>query len=138
MASQVTLDNIALDIDPSEYIPLGGRRRGSVFRLIDGGTVFQDRGIDTTDLIIQLNGRLTSLTTLKSLYALYRLTGKTFTFVDFKDNQFTVIFTPGQDSFVVAPIQGSARGYDYRMLLSVVSVEKWFGDIGGFPTSIDT
>jgi hypothetical protein len=88
-------------------------------------------------MVIQITGQLTSVTTLKSLYALYRITGKTFTFIDFKGNQFTVIFTPGTESFVVAPIQGSNRGYNYRMLLSVVSVEKWFGDVGGFPSSTE-
>jgi hypothetical protein len=135
MSSQVTLNGIALDIDPEEYVPLGGRRRGSVFRLIDGGTVYQDRGISASDLVIQVVGRITNVTTLKSLYALYRKAATTFTFIDFKGNQFTVIFTPGQESFVVSPIRGSNIGYDYRMLLSVVSVEKWFGDIGGFPSS---
>jgi len=135
MSSQVSLNGIPLDIDPEEYIPIGGRRRGSVFRLIDGGTVYQDRGIDASDLIIQVVGRITSLTTLKSLYALYRKIGTTFTFIDFKGNQFTVIFSPGQESFVVSPIRGSTVGWEYRMLLSVVSVEKWLGDIGGFPSS---
>ena len=64
--SQVKLDAIALDIDPDNYVMLGGRRRGSVHRLIDGTTVYQDRGINPTDLVIQLSGVLTDVATLKS------------------------------------------------------------------------
>lgn len=135
MASQVLLDNIALDLDPEEYIPLSGKRRGSVHRCIDGTTVIQDRGIDETDLIIQLSGKLTSAVTLKSLYALYRLTGKTFTFKDFKNNEFTVVFTPGVDSFSVAPLRGSNIGWEYKIMLSVVSVNTWFGLSSSFPPS---
>lgn len=137
MASQVILDSIALDIDPEEYIPLSGKRRGSVHRCLDGSTVIQDRGFDASDLVIQLSGKLTSLTTLQSLYALYRLTAKTFTFKDFKGNEFTVVFTPGVESFVVAPMRGSNIGYEYKMMLTVIGVPKWFGSAGTFPSSTE-
>lgn len=132
--SQVTLNSIPLDIDPDNYAMLGGRRRGSVHRLIDGTTVYQDRGINPTDLTIQLSGILTDVNTLKSLYALYRKKSSEFTFVDFKGMNMTVIFTPGTESFTVKPIYGSNRAYTYTILLSVVSVNTWFSTSLGFPS----
>jgi len=132
--SQVVLDNIALDIDPEEYNLLSARRRGSVHMLVNGDTLLQDRGIQIKDAIIVLSGSLTDVTTLKALWAIYIKTGYTFTLTDFKDNEFVVAFTPGAPSFVVAPIKGSNRGYRYNMQLSIISVTKWFGTTGGYPT----
>ena len=131
--SEVKLNGIALDIDPTDYVMLEGRRRGSVHRLIDGTTVYQDRGINPTDLIIQLSGTLTDVTTLKALYALYRQISTEFTFEDFKGMKMTVVFTPGVSSFRVTPIYGSNMAYTYTMLLSVVSVDVWFSTSLGFP-----
>jgi hypothetical protein len=133
--SQVKLNGIPLDIDPDRYTMLGGRRRGSVHKIIDGGTVYQDRGFDASDMSIILSGSLTDVTTLKALFAVYRKTGFTFTFEDFKENSFEVCFTPGNESFLVEPIKGSNRAYSYQILLSVVSVNTWLGDEDGLPST---
>lgn len=133
MASQVVLDSIALDIDPNNYVMIGGRKRGSVHRIIDGSTVYQDRGISASDLTIQISGVLTSLTTLQALYAIYRKTSHSFTLTDFKGNVFTVIFTPGAESFTAKPIYGSNIAYTYALQLSVVSITTWLG--GAFPAT---
>ena len=132
--SQVKLDNIALDIDPDNYAMLGGKRRGSIHRIIDGTTVYQDRGINQSDLTIQLSGTLTDVTTLKALYAVYRKIAHSFKFEDFKGMQMTVVFTPGVDSFTIKPIYGSNHGYTYTISLSVVSVDVWFNTSLGFPS----
>ena len=134
--SQVVIDNIALDIDPEDYVMLGGQRRGSVHRVIGGTTVYQDMGINPSDLIIQMSGKFIDVTTLKSIYAIYRKTGHQITLTDFKGNNFTVIFVPGVESFQVKPIYGSAQGYLYVMTFSVVSVNTWFSTSGGFPPNI--
>lgn len=131
--SQIKLDNIALDIDPESYQMLGGRRRGSVHRLIDGGTVYQDRGINPSDLTITFSGKLIDVTTLQALYAIYRKLAYSFVFEDFKGMRMTVVFTPGTDSFRAEPIYGSNRGYTYAIQLSVVSVDTWFSTSLGFP-----
>jgi len=133
--SQIKLDGIPLDIDPEKYTMLGGKRRGSVHRTIDGGTVYQDRGFSATDMSILLSGRLTDVTTLRALFAIYRKTGYTFNFEDFKGNIFVVCFTPGVESFSAEPIHGSNRAYAFQISLSVVSVTKWLNDEGGLPTS---
>jgi hypothetical protein len=131
--SQVTLDGIALDIDPDNYAMLGGKRRGSVHRIIDGTTVYQDRGINPSDLTISLSGKLTNVTTLQALYAIYRKLGYSFTFTDFKGMSMTVVFTPGTESFAIKPIYGSTISYTYTIQLSVVSVNVWFSTSLGFP-----
>ena len=133
--SSVTLNGIALDIDPDNYVLMSGRRRGSVHPLVDGGTVIQDRGLDQSDMRIQLSGTLTDVTTLKALYALYRKTSYTFTFADFKSNSFTVCFLPGTESFVASPIKGSNRAFSYTIQLAVVTVDTWFGVVGGYPAT---
>lgn len=132
--SQVKLDNIALDIDPENYQMLGGRRRGSVHRIIDGSTVYQDRGINPSDLTIALSGKLTNVTTLQALYAIYRKLAYSFVFEDFKGMRMTVVFTPGVESFMATPLYGSNLGYTYSVQLSVVSVETWFSTSLGFPS----
>jgi hypothetical protein len=132
--SQVKLDNIALDIDPESYQMLDGRRRGSVHRIIDGTTVYQDRGINPSDLTITFSGKLTDVTTLKALYVIYRKLAYSFTFEDFKGMEMTVVFTPGTNSFKADPIYGSNKGYTYTIQLSVVSVDVWFSTSLGFPS----
>ena len=131
--SQVTLAGIALDIDPDNYAMLGGKRRGSIHRMIDGSTVYQDRGMNESDLTIQLSGKLTDVTTLQALYAIYRKLGYAFTFTDFKGMSMTVVFTPGTESFSAKPIYGSNISYTYTIQLSVVSVDVWFSTSNGFP-----
>lgn len=131
MASQVTLDNIALDLDPDSYTPFAGRRRGSTHRLISGGTVHQDRGINPADLVVQFTGLLYKLTTVQALYALYRKQSHTFNLVDFKGNTFVVRFTPGVESFMAQPLKGSNIAWQYSISLSVVSVTTWLN--GTFP-----
>lgn len=132
--SVVTLNGIALDLDPERYLMLDGDRRGSVHRLVSGDSIFQDRGAHKNDLVITLEGKLTSATTLTSLLSLYNQTGITFTLADFKDCAFTVQFTPGAKSFTAEPIRGSNSGFNYRISLSVITVTKWFGVIGGYPS----
>jgi hypothetical protein len=133
--SQVKLDGIPLDIDPEEYAVLGGKRRGSVHRLISGGTVIQDRGFSASDMSIIISGKLVNVTTLRALFAIYRKTGYTFTVEDFKDNSFTCCFTPGVEAFTAKPIPGSGRAYTFQIVLSVTAVGKWLGDTNGLPTS---
>lgn len=133
--SQVVLDSIALDIDPNSYSPLvGGRRRGVVLRIIDGTTVYQDRGFNESDLIINFQGQLTSIDTVKALLNVYIKQGHVFTFQDFKGNIFNVIFTPGTNSFDLTPIQGSNIGWEYSISLSIISVATWLQS-GSFPLS---
>lgn len=129
MASEVKINNIALDLDPVDYLMVGGTRRGSVHRVIGGGTVIQDRGFSETDQRIALSGQLTSLTTVRALYALYRATAGVYSFVDFKGNEYTVAFVPGMESFTFKPIRGSNSGYTYSMHLIVVSVVKILGEV---------
>lgn len=125
--SSVTLAGVQWDVDPTEYNMLGGARRGSVHKLVTDETAFQDRGFFVSDGVIRLSGRFTDVETMKSLWALYAGVGGTpMTFTDFKGNSFEVLFTPGQESFTVKPIQGSNLGFEYTMSLSIVSVNSWF------------
>lgn len=133
--SEVTLNGIHLDIDPDNYEMFGGKRRGAALRTLDGGTVYQDRGFNETDGLIQMTGKFTDETTLVNLLKLYKIVGTAFTFVDFKGNQYQVVFTPGQDSCIVSPIQGSDRGFLYKISLSIVSVTKRFDAAGEYATS---
>ena len=133
--STVSLGGVTLDIDPAHYVMLDGRRRGAVHRMLDGSTVFQDRGIDPTDLTIIIDGTLTSTTTLKALWALYRAVQTEYVLIDFKGNQFSVIFTPGINAFHVDPPKGSNLSYNYKITLSVVRVITWFGVTDGYPTT---
>lgn len=133
--SQIKLDGIPLDIDPQNYVMLGGRRRGSIHPVIDGGVVIQDRGFSAGDMTLSLSGQITNLTTLQALFAIYRRTAHTFIFEDFKDNIFVVCFTPGVESFTASPIQGSNRGYTFNISLMVVSVTKWLNNVSGLPPS---
>jgi hypothetical protein len=125
--STVSLEGIQWDVDPTEYNMLGGTRRGSVHKLVDNTTAFQDRGFFVGDGVIQITGQFTNVETMKSLWNLYAGSGGTpMTFTDFKGNSFEVLFTPGQESFTVKPIPGSNRGFEYSMSLSIVSVNTWF------------
>jgi len=118
--SDVVLNGITLPCDPDD-LNFGGKKRGAVFKTIDGGIVVQDRGFNTGDQTIQLKGRLTGNSIVQALYALYRSTGTTFSYTDFKGNSATVVFTPGAESLRVRPIKGSNTGYEYEMFLTVVS-----------------
>lgn len=127
LASSVSLGGITWDIDPEDYAMLGGTRRGSVHKLVDNTTAFQDRGFFVGDGVIQISGQFTDVETVKSLWDLYAGVGGTpMLFTDYKGNQFNVLFTPGQDSFTVKPIRGSNRSFEYTMSLSIVEVISWF------------
>lgn len=130
MSSLVTLDGTALDLDPTK-LSFSEPRRGSIHQLIDPGTIFQDRGIDPTDIRISLKGRLVKLATVVALEALYRKTGHVFRYTDFKGNDFQVIFEPGQKSYELETITGSNIGWEYTISLCVVSITSWLG--GTFP-----
>lgn len=135
MASSVTLNGIALDIDPETYL-INSPRRGSVHKILDGGTVYQDRGVSESDIVVTMTGQLINLTTLQALYSLYRKTNTEFAFSDFKGNTFQVVFRPGAESFNFQPIRGSNRAYTFTIILGVVSVTKWFDGVGSFPSSV--
>lgn len=128
ITSQVTLGGVTFDLDPDEYIPLDGVRRGSVHRLIDGTRIVQDRGYTLTgDGTLILRGRFTTLVTLNAILALYTAAaGTSYTLTDFKDNQFTVIFAPGK-SMTLTPITGSNAGWQYQIDLIVTAVTKLLG-----------
>lgn len=136
MSSLVTLDGTALDLDPAK-LSISEPRRGSIHQTIDTqdqsgpGTVFQDRGIDPTDIRIALKGRLIKLATVVALEASYRKTGHVFRYTDYKGNDFQVIFEPGQKSYDLETIQGSNVGWEYTISLCVVSITSWLG--GAFP-----
>ena len=122
MSTNVSINGIELPCDPDE-LNFGGKKRGSVHRLIDGGTVVQDRGFNVGDQTIQVKGRLfdnNSSTKVKALYALYRASA-TFAYTDFKGNSGQVTFMPGTESLRVRPVKGSSVGYEYELFLQVVS-----------------
>ena len=122
MSTNVSIGDIELPCDPDE-LNFGGKKRGSVHRTIDGGTVIQDRGFNAGDQTIQIKGRLfdsNSSTKIKALYALYR-SSATFAYSDFKGNSGTVVFVPGVESLRVRPVKGSKVGYEYELFLQVVS-----------------
>lgn len=124
--SQVVIGSVTLDLDPQKYdMPIS--RRGSVHRLIDGTTVWQDRGSHLTDMVLRLEGQLFALATVQALDTMYATTGASYTFTDFKGNQFTVIFSPGEESWSREPIYGSTIGWTYKMVLRVISVQKLLG-----------
>ena len=120
-AGTVYLGSVRLDIDPESLSPVQARRRGSVHRLIDGTTVYQDRGVSASDRTVLLSGKLYNLGTVQALQALYETTGSTFAYTDWLGNAFTVLFTPGTESLTLTPIHGQRRGWEYRISLSVVS-----------------
>jgi len=116
----VTINGVDLLCDPDE-INIGGRKRGSVQKCIDGTTVFQDRGFNPGDQVIQLKGRTHSVSIIQGLFALYRSTGSTYAYTDYIGNSATIVFTPGIESLSVRPIKGSSLGWEYQISLSVVS-----------------
>lgn len=123
--SSITIDGITLDIDPADYTINDGVRRGSIHKLVGPGTVYQDRGFDVTDLRISMKGRLTTLATVSALMASYAKIGHTFHFTDFKGNDLICLYAPGEKSLTLKPIVGSNRGWEYEILLCVVSATAW-------------
>jgi hypothetical protein len=119
-AVTVTINGVDLLCDPDE-INIGGRKRGSVQKCIDGTTVYQDRGFNAGDQVIQIRGRTHSLSIIQGLFAIYRSVGSSYAYTDFIGNNVTVVFTPGIESLSVRPIKGSSLGYEYQISLSVVS-----------------
>lgn len=125
--SLVVLGGTALDIDPETLVILSGKRRGSVHKLIGGDTLIQDFGINVGDMMISFSGMLTDIATLQALMTLYRLTGGIHTYTDFKDNEFTVAFEPGEESFQAEPNRGSTVSFKYTIKLRVVTVTQYLG-----------
>ncbi len=125
----IYIAGIQLDLDPKNYKIYDGTRRGSIHRLVDGTSEFQDRGIDLSDVRIELSGELINLTTIYALQQQYVLIGNQMTYTDFKGNNWNVIFQPGVNSLTYEPILGSTRGYTYTIKLVIVSVNTngWFG-----------
>jgi hypothetical protein len=115
----VVINGIDLICDPDE-LNFGGKRRGSIQRCIDGSTIIQDRGFNAGDQTIQIKGKTPYTSVIQALYSLYRVTGATYNYSDFKGNSATVAFTPGIESLRVRPIRGSV-GYEYDIFLTVVS-----------------
>lgn len=132
--AQVTLNDVILELDPDTYVPISGKRRGSVHKLISGGTVVQDRGFDQTDMLIELSGKIIELSTVQALFALYRKTGLVFPFSDYKGTTATVVFEP-QEGLDLDTIHGSDSGWTYKMKLRVQAVQTWLGVPDGFPAS---
>jgi len=124
--STITIGSVTLDIDPEKYsLPIA--RRGSVHPLIDGTTVWQDRGAHINDRVLTLEGHIYKLATVQALETMYMATGVEYTYTDFKNNQFTVIFSPGEESFSYEPIRGSGIGWAFRLVLRVTAVQKLLG-----------
>ena len=130
--SQVTLDNVILEIDPEVYSAINGKRRGSVHKLIGGGTVIQDRGFDATDMLIEFAGKTIQLSTVQGLMAVFRKTAYSFSFSDFKGTVATVQFEP-QEGLELDVIHGSNSGWTYKVKLRVISIQTWLGIPGGLP-----
>ena len=125
--SLVTINGVPLDIDPDAYTPIEGRRRGSVHKLVGGGTLVQDFGINEGDMTVQFSGMTINTATRQALYALYRKTGAVYRFTDFYDNDFQVRFEPGEQSLQMEMVKGSASGWKYTIKLRVISVTKQLG-----------
>jgi hypothetical protein len=118
----VSLNSITFDVDPEIYDPFGGRRRGTVLGTIDGETIYQDRGLNPSDLRINLSGELYNKATVLALWALYiAAPASGYAFEDFMGNHFTVVFLPGEESFKLSPIYGSMHGWKYQLRLGVLS-----------------
>lgn len=131
-SSSITLDGLTLDLDPQNYTPIDGARRGSIHPQVGGGTIFQDRGFDATDARISMKGKLTNQATVYSLYAIYRKVGHIFRLTDFKGNDVQCIFEPGK-GLQISPLDGSNIGWEYTINLCVVSVTQWLGN--SFPAT---
>lgn len=132
--SQVTLDTVILEIDPEVYSAAGGKRRGSVHKLIGGGTVVQDRGFNATDMLIEFSGKTVQLSTVQGLMAVFRKTAYPFTFSDFKGTVALVVFEP-QEGLELDVIHGSNSGWTYKIKLRVQSIQTWLGVPNGFPAA---
>jgi len=126
-ASQVKLGDVTLDLDPTTYAPYMGARRGGVIRLINGGTVVQDRGFNPGDQRISFSGKIVTLSVVMALTALYETTG-TFEFVDPKGNILQCYFLPGMESLRVEAIPGSFNGWEYSITLGVFSRISWLAE----------
>jgi hypothetical protein len=127
-AGTVYLNGIQFDIDPEDLKVLGGHRHGSAHHLVDGTTLYQDRGFDITHAVLEMSGVILNASTLASLATLYANTGAVeMSYSDWMGNAMTVIFTPGQESFSVKPIRGATSAWTYNLTLSVLSATVWNG-----------
>jgi hypothetical protein len=124
----VYLNGIQFDLDPEDLTILGGHRHGSVHHLVSGPDVYQDRGFDITHATLELSGTFINASTITAFATLYSATtAVSMSWTDWMGNALTVIFTPGQDSFVVKPIRGAANAWTFTMSLRVISATSWNG-----------
>lgn len=132
--NQVIIDTVILEVDPEVYSAVNGKRRGSVHKLIGGGTLVQDRGFDPTDMLIEFSGKIIELATVQGLMAVYRKTGYVFRFSDFKGTAGTAVFEP-QEGMELDVIHGSNIGWTYKIKLRVQTITDWLGIAGSLPPS---
>lgn len=131
--ANIVIDDLTLTIDPNNYSLIGGKRRGSVHRLLNGGTVVQDMGFSANDMEIQMSGVAHNHSTLRRLMELYEAGGP-YTMTDFYGNEFSVRFVPGLESFNAQMVRGSGNAFNYNLLLIVVNCTKWLGVDSSFPS----
>lgn len=121
------LDITVFDIDPETYEPFNVARRGSIHPTLDGGSIFQDFGLQERDWSLNIGGQLTDIDTLTALWTKYRASGTEWEWRDWYGNRFRVVFTPGTQGFRPVPIRGSCEAFTYTMNLTVCDVLAWFG-----------
>jgi hypothetical protein len=137
----VFIGGIQLDIDPDDYNIISGKRRGSVHQLITPSTIngtmtmIQDFGVDMGDFSVEIRG-VAFDSTIAALLALYRLTNYSFIVTDFKYNNYTAQFEPGEESFKASTVAGSQDAWTYFIKLRIVvwnSTETVSGSTSTFP-----
>lgn len=123
------LNVVTWDVDPDSYNPFVVPIRGSSTKVLDGSTIQQFFGHRQQDFTIEMSGIITEYETVQALWTKYRQggSGAHFELRDWFPNRFVVVFTPGIESFVPAPIPGACAGHTYTMKLSVCEVLEWFG-----------
>jgi len=127
-AGTVYIGGVQLDLDPEDLKILGGHRHGSAHHLVDGTTLFQDRGFSITHAVLEMSGVILNASTLAAIAALYAETGAvTMSYSDWMGNRMTVLFTPGQESFSAKPLRGATSAWTYSLSLSVLSATVWNG-----------
>jgi len=114
------------DVDPDSLDFYTAPRRGSVHRTLDGRAVFQSFGVKPRDFVLNITGKIATLETLQALDAKFR-TEAEYIWQDWMGNNFTVVFTPGGDSFHPIPIPGGCTSFTYTMSLTVCTINQWLG-----------
>lgn len=114
------------DVDPTSYDYYNVPRRGSVHKTLSGSAIFQTFGVKQRDFVFNITGQIVDLDTLAAIDAKYRANAE-YQWRDWMNNIFTVVFTPGTDSFHPVPIPGGCELFTYTMSLTVCTVDQWFG-----------